>query len=172
MNMKTRSNATDANEIPSIDRRIEICQLDAADRAILRELITDARIARAELARRVHLSAPAVAERIRRLEDKGVITGYRATIAPRALGYGLSVLIRVRPSPGRMKEMVAAIEATPQIVQCDRVSGEDCFIALAHVRDVAEMEAVIDRLVPFGATNSSVIQSATVAERVSALLGE
>lgn len=170
-NMKIRSNTVHKKEISTISRRIEICQLDAADRAILRELIADARIARAELARRVRLSAPAVAERVRRLEDKGVITGYRATIAPSALGYGLSVLIRARPSPGRMKEMVAAIEATPQIVQCDRVSGDDCFIALAHVRDVGEMEALIDRLVPFGATNSSVIQSATVAERTSTLLG-
>lgn len=69
-----------------------------------------------------------------------------------------------------MKDMIAAIEATPQIVKCDRVSGDDCFVALAHVRDVTEMEAVIDRLVPFGATNSSVIQSATITERVADLV--
>ena len=168
--MKNPKNKIDSKENSIISRRIENFDLDAADRAILRELIADARMARAELARRVRLSAPAVAERVRRLEDQGVITGYCATIDPRALGYGLSVLIRIRPGPGLMTDMVAAIVATPQIVKCDRVSGEDCFIARAHVRDVAEMEAVIDRLVPYGATNSSIIQSATVSERVSTLL--
>lgn len=170
--MRNGGNSTKMKAKLPVDHRIETSELDAADRAILRELITDARIARAELARRVRLSAPAVAERVRRLEDRGIITGYGARIDPRRLGYSLSVLIRARPSPGLMKDMVAAIEATPQIVKCDRVSGEDCFIALAHVRDVGEMEAVIDRLVPFGATNSSIIQSTTVPERTWDLVAQ
>lgn len=168
--MKDDTDAIISKAKSIIGRRNESYDLDAADRAILRELIADARIPRAELARRVRLSAPSVAERVRRLEDNGVITGYRATIDPRRLGYSFSVLIRARPSPGMMKDMIAAIEATPQIVKCDRVSGDDCFVALAHVRDVTEMEAVIDRLVPFGATNSSVIQSATITERVADLV--
>ncbi|MEL6773139.1 MAG: Lrp/AsnC family transcriptional regulator [Pseudomonadota bacterium] len=140
--------------------------LDEIDAAILRELWTDARIARAELARRVGLSAPSVADRLRRLEDRGVITGYGARIDLARLGYGLTVLIRARPLPGEMGRMIEAIRATPQIVTCDRVSGDDCFVARAHVRDVAEMEAVIDRIVPFGATNSSIVQSTPVAERL------
>ena len=134
--------------------------------------MTDARIPRAELARRVGLSPPSVSERVRRLEEAGVITGYRATIDPNKLGYGLTVLIRARPNPGMMNDMTSAIETTPKIVRCDRVSGEDCFIALAHVRDVSEMEAVIDRLVPYGATNSSIVQSVTVEERLHGLLDE
>ncbi len=140
--------------------------LDRIDAAILRELSADARIARAELARRVGLSAPSVADRVRRLEDVGIITGYGARIDPSKLGYGLAVLIRARPMPGEMANMIAVLQATPQIVSCDRVSGEDCFVARAHVRDVAEMEAVIDRIVPFGATNSSIVQSSPVAERL------
>ncbi|MEO1200801.1 MAG: Lrp/AsnC family transcriptional regulator, partial [Pseudomonadota bacterium] len=145
---------------------------DTLDRRILHELLSDARLPRAELARRVGLSPPAVAERVRRLEEAGVITGYRAMIDPAKLGYGLTVLIRVRPSPGMMADMIAAIEATPRIVRCDRVSGEDCFVALAHVRDVREMEAVIDRLVPYGATNSAIVQSSPVPERLLTLLDE
>ncbi|MEM9062984.1 MAG: Lrp/AsnC family transcriptional regulator [Pseudomonadota bacterium] len=140
--------------------------LDVIDAAILRELCADARIPRAELARRVGLSAPSVGDRVRRLEDTGVIAGYGARIDPARLGYGLTVLIRARPLPGEMKAMIEAIRRTPQIVCCERVSGEDCFVARAHVRDVAEMEAVIDRIVPFGATNSSIVQSAPVAERM------
>lgn len=112
------------------------------------------------------LSAPSVADRVRRLENVGIITGYGAQLNPARLGYGLTILIRARPLPGEMGNMIAAIQDTPQIVVCERVSGEDCLVARAHVRDVAEMEAVIDRLVPFGATNSSIVQSARVAERM------
>ncbi|MEM8759460.1 MAG: Lrp/AsnC family transcriptional regulator [Pseudomonadota bacterium] len=148
------------------DLRSSESDLDRIDTAILRELWTDARIPRAELARRVGLSAPSVADRLRRLEDRGVITGYGARIDPARLGYGLTVLIRARPLPGEMGRMIEAIRATPQIVTCDRVSGDDCFVARAHVRDVAEMEAVIDRIVPFGATNSSIVQSTPVPERL------
>lgn len=140
--------------------------LDGIDAAILRELCADARIPRAELSRRVGLSAPSVADRVRRLEDLGIITGYGARIDPARLGYGLTILIRARPLPGEMNKMIQAIRETPQILACDRVSGEDCFVARAHVCDVAEMEAVIDRIVPFGATNSSIVQSSPVEERL------
>ncbi|MEM9782660.1 MAG: Lrp/AsnC family transcriptional regulator [Pseudomonadota bacterium] len=143
--------------------------LDDIDAAILSELSTDARIPLAELARRIGLSGPSVADRVRRLEDVGVITGYGAKIDPNKLGYGLTVLIRARPMPGEMANMIAAIRETPQIVSCDRVSGEDCFVARAHVRDVSEMEAVIDRIVPFGATSSSIVQSTPVPPRLLAL---
>ncbi|MEL6838430.1 MAG: Lrp/AsnC family transcriptional regulator [Pseudomonadota bacterium] len=150
--------------IPNL--RSEETGLDSMDAAILRELCADARIPRAELSRRVGLSAPSVADRIRRLEDVGIISGYGARIDPARLGYGLTILIRARPLPGEMANMIEAIQDTPQIVTCDRVSGEDCFVARAHVRDVAEMETVIDRIVPFGATNSSIVQSSPVEERL------
>lgn len=146
--------------------RSEQSDLDSVDAAILRELCADARIPRAELSRRVGLSAPSVADRVRRLEDVGIITGYGARIDPARLGYSLTILIRARPLPGEMKNMIEAIQDTPQIVACDRVSGEDCFVARAHVHDVAEMETVIDRIVPFGATNSSIVQSSPVKERL------
>ena len=157
---------TKKKEITIDSLRFEEAGLDKIDAAILRELCADARIPRAELSRRVGLSAPSVADRVRRLEDVGIITGYGARIDPARLGYGLTILIRARPLPGEMKNMIEAIQETPQIVACDRVSGEDCFVARAHVRDVAEMEAVIDRIVPFGATNSSIVQSSPVEERL------
>ncbi len=153
-------------EMKSENLRSEETGLDAIDAAILQELCADSRIPRAELSRRVGLSAPSVADRVRRLEDVGIITGYGARIDPARLGYGLTILIRARPLPGEMSNMIEAIQETPQIIACDRVSGEDCFVARAHVRDVAEMEAVIDRIVPFGATNSSIVQSSPVEERL------
>lgn len=150
--------------------RIYLCSenspLDRIDVAILRELSLDGRIPRAELARRVGLSAPSVSDRVRRLEDTGVIAGYGVQINPTKLGYSLTVVIRARPLPGEMQNMIEAIKGTPQIVSCERISGDDCFIARAHVRDVLEMETVIDRIVPFGATNSSIVQSAPVPPRM------
>ncbi|MEM8837656.1 MAG: Lrp/AsnC family transcriptional regulator [Pseudomonadota bacterium] len=164
--MQKRKNKVRSKENTNQNLRSGNAGLDALDAAIVKELSADARIPRAELARRVGLSAPSVVDRVRRLEDVGVIAGYGATIDPSRLGYSLTVLIRARPLPGEMANMIKAIRETPQIVACDRVSGDDCFVARAHVRDVAEMEAVIDRIVPFGATNSSIVQSTPVENRL------
>jgi len=92
--------------------------------------------------------------------------GYRAQIDPRKLGGTLTILIRARPLPGRMDERLQAMRDTPQIGVCERVSGEECYIARAHVRDVAQMERVIDRLMPFGATNTAIVQSTPVPQRL------
>lgn len=164
--MESKGSASEMKAGDLVHLRSEGCSLDRIDAAIVRELFADARVPRAELARRVGLSAPSVADRIRRLEDTGVIVGYGARIDPSRLGYSLTVLIRARPSPGELSNMIEAIRATPQIVKCNRVSGEDCFVAWAHVRDVAEMEAVIDRIVPFGVTNSAIVQSTPVEDRL------
>ena len=164
--MKDEKTAASSKDGRSTRLRSNGADLDPIDAAILRALYADARLSHAELARQVGMSAPSVADRVRRLEDRGVITGYSARIDPSKLGYALTVMIRARPLPGAMADMVEAIRQTPQIVACDRVSGDDCFVARAHVRDVAEMEAVIDRIVPYGATNSAIVQSAPVEERM------
>jgi Lrp/AsnC family transcriptional regulator, leucine-responsive regulatory protein len=140
--------------------------LDDIDARILTALWENARLSNAELARRVGLSAPSIAERVRRLEDRGVITGYGVRVNPVKLGHALTVMIRARPLPGEMRNMIEAIRDTPEIVRCDRVSGDDCFVAIAHVRDVRQMEAVIDRIVPYGATNSAIVQSAPFEPRM------
>lgn len=167
--MEIRNSSRDRKANLKNSLRFEKAKIDRTDAAILRALWADARISHAALARRVGMSAPSVADRVRRLEDTGVIAGYGARIDPAALGYGLTVLIRARPLPGAMKDMIEAIRATEQIVSCERISGEDCFIARAHVHDVAEMEEVIDRIIPFGATSSSIVQSLPVEERLMVL---
>ncbi len=87
----------------------------------------DARISQAELGRRVGLSAPAVAERLSRLERDGTITGYRADVDPRALGFTLAAIIRMRPAPRQIPKVAEVAQATPEVVECHRVTGEDCF---------------------------------------------
>jgi Lrp/AsnC family leucine-responsive transcriptional regulator len=138
-------------------------------RRILDELQRDGRLSLAELGRRVGLSPPAVAERVSRLERDGVITGYHARIDPRALGFALGVVIRVRPAPREIAKVAALARETPEVVECHRITGEDCFFMKANVRDVEHLEEVIDRFVVFGQTTTSIVQSSPVPGRGIAL---
>jgi Lrp/AsnC family leucine-responsive transcriptional regulator len=140
-------------------------QLDAINLRILAELQGNGRLSVAELGRRVGLSPPAVAERLQRLERDGVITGYRAEVDPRALGLALSAVIRIRPAPGQLENVAELARRTPEVVECRRVTGEDCFIATAHVRDVEHLEEVIDHFVALGQTTTSIVQSSPVPRR-------
>ncbi len=139
--------------------------LDTTNRRLLAELQGDARLSLAELGRRVGLSSPAVAERLARLERDGVIRGYRADVDPRALGLALSAVIRIRPAPRELRKVADVARETPEVVQCDRVTGEDCYLIRAHVRDVEHLEEVIDRFAVFGQTTTSIVQSSPVPGR-------
>ena len=152
--------------------RFENEPLDVVDAAIVRALAGDARISTAELARRVGLSPPSVAERVRRLEDAGVIEGYAATVNPAALGRPLAAYIRIRPLPGQVKTVAEVVDGIDAVVACDRITGEDCFIAKVHVATMAELESVVDRIIPWGATNTSIIQSSPVKQRLVQIPGE
>jgi Lrp/AsnC family leucine-responsive transcriptional regulator len=146
--------------MPSDERRI-----DAINLRILEELQEDGRLSLAELGRRVGLSSPAVAERLQRLERDRVITGYRAEVDPRALGLALSAVIRIRPAPGQLENVARLAERTPEVVECRRITGDDCYIATAHVRDVEHLEEVIDHFVALGQTTTSIVQSSPVPLR-------
>jgi Lrp/AsnC family leucine-responsive transcriptional regulator len=138
---------------------------DGTSRRILEALQEDGRVSLAELGRRVGLSAPAVAERVQRLERDGVITGYHAQVDPRALGYALAVVIRIRPAPRELRKVAELAVQTPEVVECHRITGEDCFFMKAHVRDVEHLEEIIDRFVAFGQTTTSIVQSSPVPVR-------
>ena len=138
---------------------------DAVDRSVIAELQADGRVSLAELGRRVGLSPAAVADRVRRLEDAGVITGYRAVVDPRALGYTLTAVIRVRPAPRQLPKVAELAQRTAEVVECHRITGEDCFILTAHVRDVQHLEEVIDGFALHGQTTTSVLQSSPVPLR-------
>ncbi len=144
-------------------------RIDAIDGAILRALSEDARVTMADLARAVRLSPPSVTERVRRLEEAGIVRGYGARIDPAALGLPLAAYIRVRPMPGQLRKVAEVLAGLEAVVECDRVTGEDCFMAKAHVRSVEELEAVIDEISPYAITNTSVIQSSPVKRRLPPL---
>jgi Lrp/AsnC family leucine-responsive transcriptional regulator len=139
--------------------------LDDVNRRLLAELQADARLALAELGRRVGLSAPAVAERLARMEEAGVIRGYHAEVDPRALGYALSAVLRIRPAPRELPKVAQLARDTEEVVECHRITGEDCFFMKLHVRDVIHLEEVIDRFAFFGQTTTSIVQSSPVPGR-------
>lgn len=143
--------------------------LDTVDETILRALVANARTTTAELARKVGLSPPSVAERVKRLEESGIITGYSANLSPEAIGLPLSVWLRIRPVPGALEKVAEIICGIPEITECDRVTGDDCFLAKAHLRSVADMERIIDLIIPHAMTNTSVIQSSPVKRRLPPL---
>ena len=144
------------------DRNID---LDAVDARILSALAADARVSVAELARFVGLSAPSAAERIKRLEESGVIEGYAASIDPRALGLTVAAWLRVRPVPGKLSTVADILRSLPEIVECDRVTGEDCFVARAHLKSIEDLERLIDQIIPHAMTTTSIIQSTLVKRR-------
>jgi Lrp/AsnC family leucine-responsive transcriptional regulator len=139
--------------------------VDGTNRLILSELQGDARVTLAELGRRVGLSAPAVAERLQRMEADGVIRAYRAELDPRALGYSLGAVLRIRPAPRQIHKVAALAQDTPEVTECHRITGEDCFFMRIHVRDVEHLEEVIDRFVTYGQTTTSIVQSSPVPAR-------
>jgi Lrp/AsnC family transcriptional regulator, leucine-responsive regulatory protein len=140
-------------------------EIDDIDRRLLAELADDARLSTAELSRRVALSPPAVAERVRRLERSGVITGYRAELDPRALGYAIAAIVRIRPTPRQLPRIVELARETPEVVECYRITGDDCFLMKLHLHSMDDLEPVLDRFVLFGQTTTSIIQSTPVPRR-------
>lgn len=152
--------------------RYENGRLDAIDIRIIEALAADARTSLAALARDIGLSAPSVSERIKRLEDAGAIAGYRAVIDPTAVGLPLSAYLRIRPIPGQLQTVAELLQTLPAIVSCDRVTGEDCFIARAHLPSVEALEQLIDRIIPFAMTNTSIVQSSPVPPRLPPITSE
>jgi len=145
--------------------RLSDQQLDPTNRQLIAALQADARLSLAELGRRVGLTAPAVGERLARLEEAGVIRGYHADIDPRALGYDLSVILRIRPAARMIPKVAELAQRTPEVTECHRVTGDDCFIMRLHVRDVLHLEELIDTFVPYGQTTTSIMQSSPVPGR-------
>jgi Lrp/AsnC family transcriptional regulator, leucine-responsive regulatory protein len=140
--------------------------IDNIDRAIMAALAHDGRMTVRDLAARVGLSSPSTAERIHKLEDCGAIAGYTILADPKAFGLGITAHLRMRAMPGEVKRVAQMLADAPEIIEADRVTGEDCFIAKIVVSDVAELEAVVDRFLPFSSTDTAIVQSSPVVRRL------
>jgi Lrp/AsnC family transcriptional regulator, leucine-responsive regulatory protein len=139
--------------------------LDEVNLRLLVHLREDPRMSMSALSRRVGMSSPAVTERVRRMEEAGVIVGYRPDIDPKALGLPVAAYIRVRPSPGQLPKIAALAEQIAEVVECHRVTGEDCFIIKMHLPAMDQLDRILDRFLLYGMTTTSIIQSSPVPPR-------
>ncbi len=139
--------------------------LDEVNRRLLAELQADPRISMSALARKAGMSSPAVTERVQRLERTGVITGYRIDIDPAALGLPVTAFARIRPSPGQLPKLAELAAALPQVSECHRITGEDCFLVKVHAPTVEQLEDVLDRFLLYGQTVTSIVVSTPVPNR-------
>jgi Lrp/AsnC family leucine-responsive transcriptional regulator len=139
--------------------------LDRVNLRVLEELRADPRQTMAELGRRIGMSPPAVTERVRRLEETGIIAGYRVEIDPAALGLPIAAYIRVRPNPGQLSKIGELARSIPEVVECHRVTGEDCFILKVYLPAMEQLDRILDRLLLYGTTTTSIIQSSPVPLR-------
>jgi Lrp/AsnC family leucine-responsive transcriptional regulator len=139
--------------------------LDPVNVRLLDELQKNPRMTMSELGRRLDMSSPAVTDRVQRLEDNGIITGYRLELDPRALGWPVAAFVRIRPGPGQLNRIADLARQTPEVVECHRITGEDCFLMKVHVTEIAKLEEVLDRFLMYGQTTSSIVQSSPVPGR-------
>jgi Lrp/AsnC family transcriptional regulator, leucine-responsive regulatory protein len=138
--------------------------LDSTDRRLISELQSDARLKIAELGRRVGLSAPAVADRMRRLEEDGVLS-YRAEVNPRALGYSICAIVRVSPGSRDIQVIPRLAREVPEVTECYRITGEDCYFMKLYLRTIDDLEPILYRFTPHGRTTTSIVHSAPVPPR-------
>jgi Lrp/AsnC family leucine-responsive transcriptional regulator len=154
-----------SDRLRNIDTR-----LDPIDARILAALNVDARASMSDLGRMVGMSAPSVSERVRRLESAGVIRGFTLDVDTRALGYQIRALVRIRPLPGKLHLVERMIQDTPQFVECDKITGDDPFLARLVVRSIEEMDGVLEGLSDHAVTSTAVIKASSVARRLPPLL--
>lgn len=139
--------------------------LDDLNRRLLAELHENPRLSMSALARRVGMSAPAVTERVQRLERAGIITGYRLEVDPAALGLPVTAFARVRPAAGQLTKIADLARSMPHVTECHRITGEDCFLIKVHGATVADLETVLDRFLVYGQTVTSIVVTTPVPPR-------
>ncbi|NRP84240.1 HTH-type transcriptional regulator LrpC [Ensifer adhaerens] len=143
--------------------------LDETDQRMLEALARNARISLKELAEAAGLSSPSAAERLRRLEERGVISAFTVDIAPEAIGYPMQAIVRIRPLPGQLHVVERIIQETPEFIECDKVTGDDCFIGRLVVRSMGELDGILDKITERAETNTSMIKATPVKRRLPPL---
>jgi Lrp/AsnC family transcriptional regulator, leucine-responsive regulatory protein len=140
--------------------------LDETGWHILEALQENARLSFSELGQRVGLSSPAVAERVRRMEDAGIITGYRAEVNTAKIGYPITAIMRMNSQGDRCTRLNAFVREIPEILECYRVTGDDCHVMKVMVSSVEHLESLIDRLSVHGQVTTSIVLSTPVSRRI------
>jgi Lrp/AsnC family leucine-responsive transcriptional regulator len=143
--------------------------LDEVNIRLLEELPRDPRVTMAELGRRIGMSSPAVTERVRRMEESGIISGYALLINPVPLGLPIAAYIRIRPHAGQLAPIADLARRIPEVVECHRITGEDCFLLKVHLPAMDQLDRILDCFLFYGTTTTSIIQSSPVPPRAPPL---
>ena len=143
--------------------------LDDIDRRILEILVVDARISLKQLADKIKLSSPSTSERLRRLEERGAIRAFTVDVDPRALGYELQAIVRIRPMPGKLAQVQKLVTEIAEFSECDKVTGDDCFIGRLHLRSIGQLDGILDRIIDKAETNTAIVKSQPVRRRLPPL---
>lgn len=138
---------------------------DVISRQILDELQKNGRISYRDLAEKVGLSAPAVTERIHRLERDGVITGYHAEVDPAALGFPMLAIVRIRSAGAKSRLVDELAEEMDEVVECHRVTGSESHVLRVRLRDVEHLGELVEQFWEFGDTITNIVTSTPVAHR-------
>ncbi len=141
-------------------------ELDSVDWQILVLLQENARLSYAEIGRRVGLSLPAVAERVRRLEEGGIIEGYQATINLSQIGLPVTVFIQMRVPVEKYPPFKRLVKGLMEVVECHHVTGDEAFILKVVLKSMAHLEAMVEQLSQYGQTTSAVVMSSPVTNRI------
>jgi Lrp/AsnC family leucine-responsive transcriptional regulator len=139
--------------------------MDHKNITLLRLLEKDPRSPVSHLARQIGMSSPAVKERILRLEESGILTGYRLELNPKELGYQVTAFVRVRPLPGHLSKIADLARMIPEVAECHRITGEDCFILKVFLKEISSLDRVLDKFLVHGQTTTSIVQSSPVPPR-------
>lgn len=140
-------------------------KLDTTDQAIIRHLQQDGRTSVAQLARAINLSPSATGDRLRRLTDGGVITGYSITVDPEALGYAVTAFVRLAYPTGNYKPFHDLVDSMPEIIEAHHVTGADCFIIKVLARSMRDLERITGSLATLGGITTSVVYSSPIPSR-------
>ena len=143
--------------------------LDPIDQRIVEILLTNARMSLKDLAQAVELSSPSVSERLRRLEERGVIRSFTIELDPQALGYPLQAIARIRPLPGKLQIVQKLLQEIPEITECDKVTGDDCYIARLSVRSMEQLDKILDRIADKAETSTAIVKSQPIRRRAPPL---
>lgn len=142
---------------------------DEIDRHILSILAADARISLKVLSGKIGLSSPSTAERLKRLEERGIVEGYTLLANLPALGYSLQAIVRVKPLPGMLHKVEQLIQHIPQCIECDKITGDDCFVMRLVIRSISQLDEILDTMADYAQSNTSIVKSSPVKRRLPPL---
>ena len=140
--------------------------MDLYNKKILFELQRNARISYTELGNKIGLSGPAVKERVLKMEESGIIKGYKARLDMTKLGYSLTAIINFKMNPGNMQRFIDKLIDMPQVIECNRITGGDNMVIKVALKDTSELERLINTLIEYGVPTTSIILSTPIEDRV------